>query len=107
METLKNFIYPSNDLQVIGSVLYFAVSMHFMKLGCKIYTNFKRSKITALSLAITVPTFQLDFPHGGKLDFIAAYVSLGIRVLIFSVLVATLAIREKIRKKKIENDESE
>ena len=102
MEILKNFIYPSNDLQIIGSVLYFLVSMHFMEFGCKIYTDFKRSKITALSLAITVPTFSIDFPHGGDLNFIATYVSLGIRVLIFAVLFVSLVIREKIRKKELE-----
>lgn len=57
-------------------------------------------------MAIAIMAFSFDFSNGA-LNVISAVVMIGITILIYSTSVVTLVIHQKIRKKELENDESE
>ena len=106
MEILKNFINSLNFLQIILLALYAATNIWFIKLIFNIYIDLEGVKLTFFLMAIAIFGFSLDFSNG-KLNIVSLTAMFGITILIFAVSIETLAIRQKIRKKELENDESE
>ena len=106
MEILKNFIHSLNFIQIILLALYAATNIWFIKLIFNIYIDLEGFKLTFFLMAIAIFGFSLDFSNG-KLNIVSLTAMFGITILIFAVSIATLAIRQKIRKKELENDESE
>ena len=98
METLKNFIHSLNYLQIVGLALYVVVNIWFIKFIFNIYIDFEGFKVAIFLMAIAIMAFSFDFSNGA-LNVISAVVMLGITVLIFAVSLATLAIRQKNKKK--------
>ena len=106
MEILKNFINSLNFLQIILLALYAATNIWFIKLIFNIYIDLEGFKLTFFLMAIAFFGFSLDFSNG-TLHIVSLPAMFGITILIFAFSIATLAIRQKIRKKELENDESE
>lgn len=106
MEILKNFINSLNFLQIIALALYVVTNIWFIKLIFNIYIDLEGFKLAFFLMAIAIFGFSLDFSNG-KLNIVSAVTMLAIMLLISLVSVATLAIRLKIKKKEIENDEVE
>lgn len=106
MEILKNFIDSLNFLQIIALALYAATNIWFIKLIFNIYIDLEGFKLTFFLMAIAIFGFSLDFSNG-KFNIVSLTAMFGITILISLSAVATLAIRQKIRKKELENDENE
>lgn len=82
------------------------VNIWFIKFIFNIYIDFEGFKVAIFLMAIAIMAFSFDFSNGA-LNIISAVVMLGITILIYSASVVTLVIHQKIRKKELENDESE
>ena len=80
------------------------VNIWFIKFIFNIYIDFEGFKVAFFLMAIAIMAFSFDFSNGA-LNVISAVVMIGITILIYSVV--TLVIHQKIRKKELENDESE
>ena len=105
MEVLKNFIHSLNFIQIISLALYATTNIWFIKLIFNIYIDLEGFKLAFFLMAIAIFGFSFDFSNG-KLNIVSAVTMLAIMLLISLVSVAVLAIRLKIKKKKIENDGS-
>ena len=82
------------------------VNIWFIKFIFNIYIDFEGFKVAFFLMAIAIMAFLFDFSNGA-LNVISAVVMIGITILIYSTSVVTLVIHQKIRKKELENDESE
>lgn len=82
------------------------VNIWFIKFIFNIYIDFEGFKVAIFLMAIAIMAFSFDFSNGA-LNVISAVVMLGITILIYLASVVTLVIHQKIRKKELENDESE
>lgn len=82
------------------------VNIWFIKFIFNIYIDFEGFKVAFFFMAIAIMAFSFDFSNGA-LNVISAVVMIGITILIYSTSVVTLVIHQKIRKKELENDESE
>lgn len=82
------------------------VNIWFIKFIFNIYIDFEGFKVAFFLMAIAIMAFSFDFSNGA-LNVISAVVMIGITILIYSTSVVTLVIHQKIRKKELENDESE
>lgn len=98
MKILKNFIHSLNYFQIVGLALYVVVNIWFIKFIFNIYIDLEGFKVAFFLMAIAIMAFSFDFSNGA-LNVIPAAVILGITVLIFAVSLATLAIRQKNKKK--------
>lgn len=82
------------------------VNIWFIKFIFNIYIDFEGFKVAFFLMAIAIMAFSFDFSNGA-LNVISAVVMIGITILIYSTSVVMLVIHQKIRKKELENDESE